>query len=96
VANLEYTLEEGAFGGSKADAVALWYILLGKVGLLCNLYKGELGGTNNNFYKFFRNDFDVEKNRRTAIKNGQALISKKRYHLAAAFLLMGRDLQGAV
>ena len=46
----------------------------------------------NNYYKFFNNNFDIEKNRKTAIKNGQALISKKRYHMAAAFLLMGRDL----
>jgi len=92
VANLEYSLEAGNFGGSKADAAALWYVLLGKVGLLCNLYKGELGGVNNNYYKFFRNDFEIEKNRRTAIKNGGALISKKRFHLAAAFLIMGKDI----
>jgi hypothetical protein len=92
VANLEYSLEEGAFGGSKADAAALWYVLLGKVGLLVTLYRSENGGTGNPYYKFFNSDFDLEKTRKTAIKNGQALMAKKRFHMAAAFFIMGRDL----
>jgi hypothetical protein len=60
VANIEYKLAEGEFGSSRAEHVALYYVLLDKIGVLRRLYRNE-GGENNNYYKFFGKDFEDKK-----------------------------------
>ena len=57
----------------RADYCALWYVLLGKIGVLKSLYGNEKEGKNNPFYKFFGLDFAVQKSKVTAKKNGLAL-----------------------
>ena len=43
----------------RADHAALWYVLLGKPGVLRVLYGNEKEGKNNPFYKFLGLDFDL-------------------------------------
>lgn len=62
VANIEYKLAEGEFGSSRAEHVALFYVLLDKIGVLRRLYRNE-GGETNNYYKFFGKDFNDPKSK---------------------------------
>jgi WD40 repeat protein len=72
---------------------ALFYILLGKRTALQTLYKTardeKLAG-------FLSNDFTETRWREAALKNAYALLGKQRYHLAAAFFLLGSSVRDAL
>ena len=87
VAKTEYRDNEGRKAMCKADYAAIWYTLLGKKSVLQNLYSIEVG--QEKFAQFFAKDFNQEKTRVIAAKNGMALIAKQKIHLACSFLLLG-------
>lgn len=47
-------------------------------------------------YDFFREDFTQKKWIKAALKNAFALMSKQRFHHAAAFFLLGGSLKDAL
>ena len=77
----------------KVESSALWYILLGKLTILQNLYKYEPG--QEKFSEFFGKNFKDEKVRSIAGKNAMALVPKKKYLLACGFFILANDLVGA-
>lgn len=46
--------------------------------------------------EFFREDFTQEKWKKAALKNAFVLMSRQRYHHAAAFFLLGDSLKDAI
>lgn len=46
--------------------------------------------------EFFREDFAHDKWKKAALKNAFVLMSKQRYHHAAAFFLLGDSLKDAI
>lgn len=94
VAKNEYKLESGEDGRSKAEASALWYILLKKIEVLKSLFNVEKDGAK--YVKFLSSRFDQEKPRVVACKNAMALIQKKKYYLSITFFLLGEDLRSAL
>lgn len=72
--------------------VAIFYIASGKTKLLSGLFR-VTGDTR--MSEFFRNDFSSERWQTAALKNAYALLSKQRFLHAAAFFLLGGDLEGA-
>lgn len=47
-------------------------------------------------YEFFREDFATEKWTKAAMKNAFVLMSKQRFHHAAAFFLLAGSLKDAI
>lgn len=93
IAKNEYKFATGEGGTSKAEFCALWYVLAGKLSVLQKLFNVETGGKK--FADFIGSDFTLKKPKIIAAKNALALVGKKKYTLACAFLLLGGDLYGA-
>ena len=72
---------------------ALLFIALGKKGQLQGLFKAV---QNEKLQTFLANDFSTPRWRSAALKNAYALLSKQQHELAAAFFLLGADLESAV
>ncbi|KIV94793.1 hypothetical protein PV10_02525 [Exophiala mesophila] len=93
VARTEYTKHEDR---NPVDC-SLYYLALGKKNVLLGLWRMAVGVAEKpNTLKLLSNDFEEPRWRATALKNAYALISKRRFHYAAAFFLLGGDLWGAV
>ncbi|KHN99271.1 WD repeat protein [Metarhizium album ARSEF 1941] len=93
VARNEYTKNE------LKDPVdcSLFYLALRKKTILQGLWR--MASWNEEqvaTQKLLANNFDDPKWRRTALKNAYALLSKRRFHYAAAFFLLGGRLEDAV
>ncbi|KAI6235649.1 hypothetical protein M3Y95_00074000 [Aphelenchoides besseyi] len=72
---------------------ALYYLAMRKKNVLTHLFK-TVG--NQRMYDFFREDFNEERPKKTALKNAFVLMSKQRFQNAAAFFLLGNSLQDAI
>ncbi len=77
----------------NAEDCALYYLALRKKVALQQLYKTQKDET---LVKFLANDFEHERWKTAAQKNAYVLLSKQRYHLAAAFFLLADQLRDAV
>lgn len=77
----------------NAEDCALYYLALRKKVGLQQLYKTQKDET---VVKFLANDFEHERWKTAAQKNAYVLLSKQRYHLAAAFFLLADQLRDAV
>jgi hypothetical protein len=67
-----------------------WYVLAGKKNLLVTLFKAQKFSSKEHeaMHTFLQRDFEDAKNKTAAVKNAYALIDKKRYMHAMAFLLL--------
>lgn len=79
---------------SKADATALWYILIGKKNVLASLYRTEPSGKKKE--QLLSNDFSLPRWQKAAMKNATALRSKKKYTLSIAFFILANELNEAI
>lgn len=72
---------------------ALFYLALQKKNVLTHLFRTV---NNTRMYEFFREDFNDDRWRRTALKNAFVLMSKQRFQHAAAFFLLAGSLRDAL
>lgn len=72
---------------------SLFYLAMRKKNVLMHLFKSI---NDTRMYDFFREDFTQPKWKRAALKNAFALMSKQRFHHAAAFFLLGDSLKDAL
>ncbi|CAD5221721.1 unnamed protein product [Bursaphelenchus xylophilus] len=72
---------------------ALFYLAMRKKNVLTHLFKTV---NDSRMYDFFREDFTQQKWKKAALKNAFVLMSKQRYHNAAAFFLLGDSLNDAI
>jgi len=79
---------------SRAQVTALWYVMIGKKNMLCNLYKTE--PHNKKVLNLLSNDFTLPRWQKAADKNAMALISKKNYELAIAFFILANKIKDAI
>jgi hypothetical protein len=70
-----------------------WYIILSKKGVLVDLFRTC---KQDRFAEFFKQDFTQERWRVAASKNAYALMSKRRYDLAAAYFVLSGSIEDAV
>jgi hypothetical protein len=85
---------EDISGQSRAQHTALWYILIGKKNMLCNLYRTE--PASKKVFEMLSNDFSLPRWQKAADKNGMVLISKKNYHLGIAFFILAGKVKDAI
>lgn len=79
------------------SACAMWYYALGKAGLVVNLWRQAIWHPEQRkMIHFLQNDFGQPRWRSAAQKNAFALLSQRRFEMAAAFFLLGDSLQDAV
>lgn len=76
------------------QSVTLWYLALNKKNILLGLFK--VNAEVKKIYEFISRDFNDDKNRVAALKNGFELRKQRRYELSAAFFLLGNSLNDAV
>jgi len=79
---------------SLAAVTALWYILIDKKSMLCQLYKTE--PNNKKIYEMLMNDFTQDRWQKAADKNAMVLISKKNYELGIAFFILAGKIKDAI
>lgn len=79
---------------NKAERTAMWYILINKKSMLCNLYKTE--PENKKVYDLLCKDFTDPKNQKTADKNAMALYARKKYDMVIAFFLLANKVGDAI
>lgn len=72
---------------------ALFYLALRKKNVLTHLFRSV---RDERLSEFFAQDFTQERWRKAALKNAFLLMSKQRFHHAAAFFLLGESLNDAV
>lgn len=78
-------------------ACSLYYFALGKPKLVQGLWRQAAWHKEQTIMlKFLSNDFTEPRWRTAALKNGYALLSKRRFEYAAAFFLLGNALKDAV
>lgn len=93
IARNEYT--KGEFK-NPVDC-SLFYLALRKKTVLQGLWRmASWNKEQRATQKLLANNFDDPKHKTTALKNAYALISKRRFHYAAAFFLLADHLQDAV
>ena len=79
---------------SRAQATALWYVVINKKSLLCNLYRTE--PQNKKIFDLLSNDFSLPRWKKAADKNAMVLVSMKNYELAIAFFILAGKLKDAI
>jgi hypothetical protein len=79
---------------SKAQVTALWYIMIGKKNMLCNLYRTE--PANKKIFELLSNDFSLPRWKKAADNNAMVLISKKNYYLSIAFFILAGKIKDAI
>lgn len=79
---------------SRAATTAIWYIIIDKKSLLCNLYRTE--PNNKKVYDLLSNDYSLERWKKAADKNAMVLISKKNYYLGIAFFILAGKIKDAI
>lgn len=79
---------------SRAQSTALWYIIINKRNLLCNLYRTE--PSNRKIFELLSNDFTQDRWQKAADKNAMVLISKKNYELGIAFFILAGKIKDAI
>ena len=77
----------------KVDSVALLYIAMSNISKIIKLY--EIVGDSPRA-EFFRKNFKMEKNRKSALKNAYSSLSKQNFIMSAALFLVAGDLKSAV
>lgn len=93
IARVQYT----AGDHNDPTACALFYYALGKTKLLANLWRQAVWHPEySKMMQFLKNDFSEARWRTAAKKNAFALLSQRRFQMAAAFFLLGDSLQDAV
>ncbi|PWN37209.1 uncharacterized protein FA14DRAFT_176508 [Meira miltonrushii] len=93
IARVQYT----AGDHNDPTACALFYYALGKTKLLANLWRQAVWHPEySKMMQFLKNDFSEPRWRTAAKKNAFALLSQRRFQMAAAFFLLGDSLQDAV
>jgi hypothetical protein len=76
---------------------SLYYLALGKKNVLQGLWRMSIGvREKENTMKILANNFDEPRWKSTALKNAYALLSKRRFHYAAAWFLLGGGLWDAI
>jgi len=79
---------------SRAATTALWYIVIDKKSILCNLYRTE--PNNKRIFDLLSNDFSEQRWQKAADKNAMVLVSKKNYELGIAFFLLAGKIKDAL
>lgn len=93
IARVQYT----AGDHNDPTACALFYYALGKTKLLANLWRQAVWHPEySKMMQFLKNDFSEARWRSAAKKNAFALLSQRRFQMAAAFFLLGDSLEDAV
>lgn len=93
VGRAEYTRNEDR---NPVDC-SLYYLALGKKNVLQGLWRMAVGvREKQNTLKLLLNDFNEPRWKASALKNAYALLSKRRFHYAAAFFLLAGNLWDAV
>jgi len=93
IGRAEYTRNEDR---NPVDC-SLYYLVLGKKNVLQGLWRMAVGvREKENTLKLLMNNFNEPRWKSTALKNAYALLSKRRFHYAAAFFLLGGSLWHAV
>lgn len=93
IGRAEYTRNEDR---NPVDC-SLYYLALGKKNVLQGLWRMAVGvREKENTLKLLMNNFNEPRWKSTALKNAYALLSKRRFHYAAAFFLLGGSLWDAV
>ena len=77
----------------KVGSVALYYILLNKKNILMNLYLKS--GKGQKVQEFLAHDFNEDRWKKAAVRNAYQLFSQKKFLTAAAFYLLGGQLNEA-
>ncbi|CAK5007291.1 unnamed protein product [Meloidogyne enterolobii] len=72
---------------------ALFYLAMRKKNVLTQLFKTV---NDTRMYEFFREDFTQEKWKKASLKNAFILMSKQRFHHAAAFFLLAGSIKDAL
>uniref|UniRef100_A0A7E4VLC2 WD_REPEATS_REGION domain-containing protein n=1 Tax=Panagrellus redivivus TaxID=6233 RepID=A0A7E4VLC2_PANRE len=72
---------------------SLYYLALRKKNVLTHLFRTV---NDVKLAEFFREDFTIDRWKRAALKNAFMLMSKQRFHHAAAFFLLGNSLKDAL
>jgi len=78
---------------NKVGEVAIWYIMLKKRNVLSNLYQKTNKGQK--VYEFLSHDFAEDRWKKAAVRNAYQLFSQKKYPTAAAFYLLGGQINEA-
>lgn len=93
VGRAEYTRNEDR---NPVDC-SLYYLALGKKNVLQGLWRMAIGvREKENTLKLLLNNFNEPRWKSSALKNAYALLSKRRFHYAAAFFLLAGNLWDAV
>ncbi|KEF60821.1 uncharacterized protein A1O9_02383 [Exophiala aquamarina CBS 119918] len=93
IGRTEYTRNEDR---NPVDC-SLYYLALGKKNVLQGLWRMAVGvREKENTLKLLMNNFNEPRWKSSALKNAYALLSKRRFHYAAAFFLLGGSLWDAV
>ncbi|KAL7077250.1 hypothetical protein ACQ4LE_003475, partial [Meloidogyne hapla] len=72
---------------------AIFYLAMRKKNVLTQLFKTV---NDSRMYEFFREDFTQEKWKKASLKNAFILMSKQRFHHAAAFFLLAGSVKDAL
>lgn len=93
IGRTEYTRNEDR----NPAGCSLYYLALGKKNVLQGLWRMAVGvREKENTLKLLLNDFNEPRWKSSALKNAYALLSKRRFHYAAAFFLLAGNLWDAV
>lgn len=79
---------------SRAAVTAMWYIIINKKSMLCNLYRTE--PANKKIHDLLTNNFEEDRWKKAADKNAMVLISKKNYELSIAFFILAGKINDAI
>ena len=81
---------------SKAEATAIWYILMNKKSRLINLYEQERATGGDKVAGLLSQDFSTEKARTVARKNAFAVRQRQKFGMCATLFILGNDIPSAL